>query len=149
MLLGNFKPHQFTVLSVDDEHGVRQAVQRTIRPLGVKVLVVEDGETAIGLLQSELIHVLICDASMPGMNGIELMQQAAMTAPSVPRILLTAHANSKEVIVPAINDCAIFRVVPKPWNPLALRLSVIEALGFTADEWESLTNQTLDSMDAA
>ena len=137
------------MLCVDDEPGVRQAVHRALRPLGVHVIKAGNGEAGLAMLMDEPVHVLICDAAMPGMDGIELMRQATVVAPSVPRILLTGHANTKDVVVPAINDCAIFRIVPKPWNPLALQNAVIEALGFTDSEWEQLTKASKDQTNAA
>lgn len=138
MIQGGPNTSKFTVLCVDDEHGVRQAVHRALRPLGVQVIKAENGEEGLATLMDEDVHVLICDAAMPGMDGIDLMRQASLTSPCVPRILLTGHANSKDVVVPAINDCAIFRIVPKPWDPRALQQAVIEALGFTESEWEQL-----------
>ncbi|MBX2853202.1 MAG: response regulator [Phycisphaeraceae bacterium] len=144
MIRDNFDASKFTVLCVDDELGVRQAVHRAIRPLGLHVIKAEDGESGIAMLMDETVHVLICDAAMPGMGGIEMMRQATVIAPGVPRILLTGHANTEDVVVPAINDCAIFRIVPKPWNPLALQHAVIEALGFTESEWEQLVKASKD-----
>ena len=144
-----FDASKLTVLCVDDEPGVLKAVARALHPLGVRVLQAQDGEIGLARLTEKAAHVLICDASMPGMSGIELMQHASLIAPDVPRILLTAHASAQEVVVPAINQCAIFRIIPKPWNPLALRIAVIEALGYTAAEWESLTQRSLGHMDAA
>lgn len=149
MIREGFEASKFTVLCVDDEHGVRQAVQRALRPLGVQVIKAENGEAGLAMLMDEVVHVLICDAAMPGMGGIDLMRQATITAPDVPRILLTGHANSKDVVVPAINDCAIFRIIPKPWNPLALQHAVIEALGFTDREWEQLVQTSKKQTDAA
>lgn len=149
MIQKSFEASQFSVLCVDDEHGVRQAVARALHPLGVQVLTASDGEAGLAILMDKVVHVLICDAVMPGMGGINLMRQATLTAPHVPRILLTGHANQKGVVVPAVNDCAISRIIPKPWNPLALRQAVVEALGFTENEWEQLTKALNGQGDAA
>lgn len=148
MVRTSFDASKLTVLCVDDDLGVLQAVQRTLHSLGLQIMTAQNGEAGLAKLADQNVHVLICDASMPGMGGIELMRQATQLAPNVPRILLTAHANTKDVLMPAITDCAVFRIIPKPWNQLALRLAVVEALGFTAKEWETQTGKPLNCMDA-
>lgn len=136
-------PRAFTVLCVDDEPGVLLAVERALHPLGVQIIKADTGEDALALLRQQTVHVMISDAAMPGMHGIELMKRASSIAPGVLRILLSAHTNASGVVEKAVNECAVFRLLTKPWDNAALCIAVIEAFGFTASEWESGTKQSL------
>jgi serine phosphatase RsbU (regulator of sigma subunit) len=64
---------------------------------------------------------------MPGMDGVAVLREARRLAPDTVRILLTAGADSRQ-IVDAINVGRIFRFVAKPWDDRALVALVREAI---------------------
>jgi sigma-B regulation protein RsbU (phosphoserine phosphatase) len=64
---------------------------------------------------------------MPGMDGVAVLREARRLAPDAVRILLTAGADSRQ-IVEAINVGRIFRFVAKPWEPDAFAALVREAI---------------------
>ena len=105
-----------TVLCVDDEPHVLTALERVLRRYGCQVLLAENGSDALDLLERERIEVLICDEAMPGMCGTEVLRQAKMISPQTARVLLTAHCNDEAVVIPAVNDGEIFRLISKPWD---------------------------------
>ena len=124
-----------TILCVDDDPLVLAALQRVLRAHGCRVLTADSGPAALERLRDETIEVLICDESMPGMRGIEVLRQARTVAPPVVRILLTAHCGSQDVVIPAINQGEIFRLLSKPWNDEELCRCVSEALGAEPTQW--------------
>ena len=69
------------------------------------------------------------------MDGIEVLRQAAMIAPATVSILLTAHASDQDVVIPAVNEGEIFRLLPKPWDDDELRRAVADALGMEPEAW--------------
>ncbi|AUD06327.1 response regulator [Spirosoma pollinicola] len=55
----------------DDRYFLRQAIERTVS--GVTVLEAKNGEEALNLLAGRLIHLVILDMNMPGLNGLEIL----------------------------------------------------------------------------
>jgi len=93
------------VLIVDDHIGFRHAVVTTLGMVnGLEVAgEASDGAEAIKQAASLLPDVVLMDLSMPGISGIEAMQQIHRTQPELPVIILTAHAD------PAIEREALAR----------------------------------------
>src|SRR5258708_4452967 len=79
------------VLLADDEPVARKLVSRLIRMAGHEVTVVEDGLAALSLMESQEYDVLVSDMNMPGMDGVELIQSAAIVSPYTEVIVLTGH----------------------------------------------------------
>jgi CheY-like chemotaxis protein len=80
------------VLIVDDEAIVRDILTISLEDAGLSVLMAESGAAALALLDAgEAVDVLISDLSMPGMNGLVLIQEAQVRCPGLPAILLTGY----------------------------------------------------------
>lgn len=120
---------QSTVLCVDDEPNVLTSLERVLRRFDCRVLLASNGTEAIELLNHEEIDVLICDEAMPGMCGTEVLRRAKTISPATVRILLTAHCGDEDVMLGAVNEGEIFRLLGKPWLDDEIRLVVTEALG--------------------
>jgi thioredoxin reductase (NADPH) len=58
---------------------------------------------------------------MPGMTGVEFLEQAMDIAPRAKRVLLTAYADT-DAAIRAINDIDLDRYLLKPWDPPEERL---------------------------
>jgi two-component system response regulator GlrR len=79
-----------TVLIVDDERPMRELLARWLQPEGYEVLQAESAEAAMTLLASRSIAAALCDRSMPGHDGIWLVEQIRAQWPAVAVILATA-----------------------------------------------------------
>ncbi len=126
---------QSTVLCVDDEPNVLKSLERVLRRLGCRVLTAANGDEALGILEREQVEVMICDEAMPGMRGIDVLLQGKWISPRTVRILLTAHCNDQDVVIPAINEGEVFRLLSKPWDDDEIRRVIIEALGMEPKQW--------------
>lgn len=86
----------WTVLVVDDEFDSREVAQMMLEMAGADVYTAEDGQQALNQIQ--LHHVrpdfILCDLSMPVMDGWELMHKlnTNRSTSEIPVIALTAHA---------------------------------------------------------
>jgi CheY-like chemotaxis protein len=78
--------HRFTVLFVEDDREVRDAVVAILRRHEFNVLVASDGYAAIRLLMEYPIDLIFTDVVMPGLSGFELAEQAKLIRPNL-RIL--------------------------------------------------------------
>ncbi|MFC8734034.1 FAD-dependent oxidoreductase [Luteimicrobium sp. NPDC057192] len=112
------------LLTVDDDPGVSRAVARDLRRRygeTYRVVRAESGEQALDALREiklrgETVAVLVADHRMPGMSGIEFLEQAMDLFPAARRILLTAYADT-DAAIQAVNVVDLDHYLLKPWDP--------------------------------
>lgn len=81
------------VLLVDDEAAVREVLGIYLEDAGFAVLAAASGSEALALLTAgETVDTLITDLSMPGMDGLALIQAVQARYPRMPALLLTGYA---------------------------------------------------------
>jgi DNA-binding NtrC family response regulator len=114
---------QRTVLVVDDEGHVRDALARVLTDAGYTLLAAERGEEALEILGEHRVQLLISDHNMPGMSGIELFKEVRRRHPQVLRIMLTGEMDP-ELAVRSINEAEVYRFIRKPWSNADLRTIV-------------------------
>ena len=84
-------PH---VLVVDDDPDVALLVRMMLeRRGGCSVDVAEDGEAALALATAHPPDVVVTDIEMPGISGLELIDQLRARVPAVPVVVMTAHVS--------------------------------------------------------
>jgi C4-dicarboxylate-specific signal transduction histidine kinase len=86
-----------------------------------------DAQTALEILRTREVAVLLTDQRMPGMSGVELCEAASRESPETVRILITAYSDLKAAI-DAINLGQVRRYLRKPWEPEELSAEVRDAL---------------------
>src|SRR5258706_14811466 len=114
-----------TVLVVDDEGDVVASVKDLLR-LDYKVLGATGAVEALRLLDQEPVHVVMTDQRMPGITGVELLEQVRAQHPEAMRLLFTGYADIRAV-VDAINRGNVYRYITKPWDPEELMAIIREA----------------------
>jgi DNA-binding NtrC family response regulator len=102
------------LLVVDDDRGNCAILSRRLSRLGYAVDVAYDGPSALRMLRENHYGVAVLDYQMPGMNGIEVYQQAKDVQPDLVGVFLTGHATI-DTVFPAIGAGAE-RVLSKPVN---------------------------------
>ncbi|NNJ70803.1 MAG: sigma-54-dependent Fis family transcriptional regulator [Kiritimatiellales bacterium] len=80
------------VLIVDDEKSARDGLVRALQR-DYRVFAAENGTSALEVLASQSVDVLLSDVRMPGMDGITLMQRALANHPELTCIILTAYGD--------------------------------------------------------
>lgn len=116
-----------TLLLVDDEASILSSLRRLFRLAGHHTLIAESGPTALELLASHPVDLVISDMRMPGMDGATFLAEVRKRAPDTVRILLTGYSDMQSTIT-AINEGEIYRYVSKPWDDQDLTLLVRDAL---------------------
>ena len=115
-----------TVLVVDDEDGIRQALDRFLTRLGYTVRQAPGGPEALALLTDERPAAMLSDIRMPGMTGVELVPKVIAADPDVAIIMLTAIDEPRTAI-----DClklGAYDYLIKPVDLEELELSLQAAL---------------------
>ncbi|MDP2834627.1 MAG: response regulator [Pseudomonadota bacterium] len=133
-------PPSRTLLLVDDEPNILNALQRALRRDGYRILASDDPHKALAILAEERVDVILSDQRMPGMSGVEFLRLAKETHPETMRIVLSGYTDL-QFITDAINEGAIYKFLTKPWDDEQLREHIREAFRSKeiADENQRLT----------
>lgn len=84
-----FKMRQ-TLLCVDDDSFFRRLYSMYFESHGYHVITVDDAQAALRALRTQCPDALVTDWDMPGMNGLELVARARLTAPDIPLVVCSA-----------------------------------------------------------
>jgi thioredoxin reductase (NADPH) len=112
------------ILTVDDDREVLRAIERDLRrkyASDYRVLRAESGTAALEIVRelkvrSSTVALFLVDQRMPGLSGVEFLEQAITLYPDAKRVLLTAYADTDAAIA-AINDAGVNYFLLKPWDP--------------------------------
>src|SRR5262245_33576359 len=104
--------------------------------LGHEVTVCPDGRAALKVLEKSTFDVAVLDLRMPGMTGIEVLEQIKQIAPDTEAIMMTGHA-SMETAIDAMRLGA-FDYITKP-----CKLTEIEAVLCKVAEKRELKHKNL------
>jgi CheY-like chemotaxis protein len=81
-------------LLVDDDNAVREVTATMPRELGYSVVEAGSGGAALDLVErTRDIDLAIVDFAMPGMNGVEVAQQAKQKRPGLPILFITGFVD--------------------------------------------------------
>ena len=116
-----------TVLVVEDEAAVRNLVRAVLERKGYVMLVAQNGAAALELVDKHtgVIHVLLTDVVMPGMNGRELAALVTARRPKVKVIFMSGYTADVPAEFGAEGGPAF---LSKPFNERTLTLKLREVL---------------------
>jgi len=123
------KLHELTYLVADDLELMRAVTVNQLRALGCeKIKVARNGATALEVLRSGKIDIVLCDWNMPGMSGLDLLKtmRADPKLAHLPFLMITAEAERQrieEVIHAGVNGLLV-----KPYNAGNLKARIEKVL---------------------
>lgn len=112
------------LIAIDDDTSVLEAVVQDLRhQYGqfYRIVRAASGNAALDICKqlkerNEVVALFLSDQRMPGMTGVDLLQQVIPIYPEAKRVLLTAYADT-EAAIRAINAAKIHYYLNKPWDP--------------------------------
>lgn len=120
-------PH---IICVDDEEGILHALRQHLTRFEehYEIDLATSGQHALDLIdaldeEGEPVAMVIADQIMPGLRGVELLEQVHRRHPRCIKILLTGQAGL-DAVVHAINHAGLDRYIAKPWDEADLCLTV-------------------------
>jgi len=87
-----------TVLVVEDDRHLLEAVCATLELAGISALGARDGGTALELLSARNIGLVLSDVDMAPMNGLELLAEVRRRRPDLPVVLMTAYGVVEQAV---------------------------------------------------
>ena len=139
------------LLSVDDDSDVLRTIERDLRSqYGAEYRVIGSDSPARALdllkqlkVRNDAVALLLADQRMPGMDGVEFLQEGMRIFPEAKRALLTAYADTTAAIS-AINQANINYFFLKPWDPPAEHL--YPQLDDLLDDWQASYRPTFEGI---
>ncbi|HSY69474.1 MAG TPA: response regulator, partial [Edaphobacter sp.] len=112
------------LLAIDDDTSVLEAVVQDLRRhygQDYRIVRAASGGAALDICRqlherNDTVALFLSDQRMPGMTGVDFLQQALTIYPNAKRVLLTAYADT-EAAIRAINSAKIHYYLNKPWDP--------------------------------
>src|ERR1700728_952463 len=126
--LQKVEPGTETILLVEDEANLRYLARQYLEKQGYKVIEAADGAVAmqIAVAHEAVIHLLLTDVIMPGMNGRELAQRISAIRPNVKVLYMSGY--TENVIGHNGTLDAGVRLLQKPFTLRDLKSKVREVL---------------------
>jgi adenylate cyclase len=114
------------LLIIDDEEGVRRALERALSREPYRIFLAPDGQSAIQIVEHNAgdIAIAISDYKMPGFDGLQTLAAIGQLNPEITRIMLTGYATLESAIA-ATNE-GIDGFLTKPFDNLELRAKIRE-----------------------
>ena len=130
-LFQKVEPGTETILLVEDEANLRYLARQYLEKQGYRVIEAADGAVAmqIAVAHEGIIHLLLTDVIMPGMNGRELAQRICEIRPNVKVLYMSGY--TENVIGHDGTLDAGVRLLQKPFNLRDLKSKVREVLDAT------------------
>lgn len=116
------------ILVVDDQVGMREGCRRALTSHGFRVTTAEHGAEGLRCLREQSFDLVLLDAMMPGMSGLELVERIQQRDPDIVCIMITGYA-TVDLAAQAMKQGA-HDFLPKP---------------FTSDELLSVVQRGLES----
>ena len=81
------------VLVVDDEEGIRETLSGIFEDEGCSIVTANSGEEALDLLKEQNPDLILLDIWLPGIDGIQALEEIKALRPDLPVIMISGHGN--------------------------------------------------------
>ena len=125
-----------TILVVEDDQALAEALQDTLITAGYNVIMAEHGRMALTQLETEAVDLIVSDINMPQMSGDALLKRVKSLYPDIPVMLMTAYGTIEQA-VDAMRDGAVDYMV-KPFEAEVLINMVSRYVGEQRDDMEMI-----------
>jgi len=115
-----------TILIVDDEKNYLVVLEALLGTEGYEIVTTDNAREALRSVRESDLDLVITDMKMPGMSGMELLEECKKIRPELPVIMMTAYGTI-EMAVEAMKKKA-YDYITKPFNNEELKLIIKKAL---------------------
>lgn len=113
-----------TIAVVEDDEGVRTALQQLLRSVGFNAVTFGSAEEFLAVAPAVDVSCLIADINLPGISGVELVKTVAMKGRPLPAVLITGRRDAataelarqvEEIprLYKPFSDAALFEVIDR------------------------------------
>ena len=99
---------------IDDDRSIRWVLEKALQQSGIATSSFESGDKALVQLSSEKPQAIISDVRMPGIDGLDMLDQVHVKHPNLPVIIMTAHSDLDSAV--SAYQGGAFEYLPKPFD---------------------------------
>ena len=111
-----------SILVVDDEPLMQDALQVTLRSHGYQVATAKSGEEALTRIETQEFDVIVSDLVLPGLDGLAVLERSRTLNPRAGVILITAYATLETAIAALRQGACDYLEKPFDIDDLTLRV---------------------------
>ena len=115
-----------TILVVDDDPYIQEALGDRLESLGYRVARASDGKQALEVIDHQDPQMVFLDIEMPGMKGLDVLREIRAREKDFPVVMITAYG-SVDLAVEAMKEGA-YDFIPKPFKANHIALVVEKAM---------------------
>src|SRR6056297_1867373 len=114
------------ILVIDDERSIRNTLKDILEYEKYEVDLAEDGKKGIDKVKQGEYDIVLCDIKMPGLDGIEVLEQIHSLASDTPVVMISGHGNI-DTAVESIKKGA-YDFIEKPLDLNRLLITIRNAM---------------------
>jgi len=114
------------ILIVDDERSMREMLAILLRREGHDVAIAENGRRALEFLNQRPFDLVVSDARMPDIDGLQVLRHARSVNPAVIAIMITAYGSPD--LIKGVEELGVNDYVEKPFNTEVLKFRIRKEL---------------------
>lgn len=118
-----------SLLITDDDFAFREALQGVFEPQGYRTILASDGEEAVRIVRTQVVHLMLLDMHMPRLTGLETLRLVKQFKAMLPCIILSADLDD-DIVQEARREHA-YSVLRKPVTRRQITSTVCQALELT------------------
>ncbi|KPJ78495.1 MAG: Fis family transcriptional regulator [Deltaproteobacteria bacterium SG8_13] len=124
-----------TVLVVDDEPSILQSLGGLLSDEGFEILTASNGYEALKLIESDTPDLVLLDIWMPGLDGIDTLQEIRKNNPQIQVIIITGHGTIETAV--KATKLGAYDLIEKPLSIDKVIVTINNALHFRRLEEEN------------
>lgn len=114
------------ILVVDDELSMREFLSILLEREGYRPDLADSAESALKLLETEGYELVISDVNMPGLSGLQLLEQTKKITPDTAVLLITAYSTAEQAV--EAMKLGAYDYIAKPFKVEEIKILVRNAL---------------------
>jgi DNA-binding response OmpR family regulator len=112
------------ILIAEDEPRIATFLEKGLRANGYMTSVVEDGPSAVQRARDSDYHLLVLDLGLPGLDGIDVLEQLRRRGETLPVIILTARNEPGSTVTGFESGADDYVIKPFRFDELLARIRV-------------------------
>jgi two-component system response regulator FixJ len=128
-------PSLETVFVIDDDAQLRESVCALVTSMGIRAAAFASCEEFLDAWRPDMRGAVVTDLRLPGLNGVELLEELGRRDIPLPLIVLTAYARTSTTV--RAMKAGAFTIIDKPYNDDDLWDAIRAALVAEQSLWEA------------
>lgn len=115
-----------SLLVVDDQAGIRLLLKEVFEKAGISTDLAANGLEALKLFSEKRFSAVLLDVKMPGMSGIEVLQNIRLSNSEIPVFMMSAYGEQE--LLEQATELKVSKFYTKPFNIFEVRDEILKMI---------------------